>query len=81
MSVIVGQELDGISMVFSVPEGLPVEVPEGVERWKLKDRPNDWPMIYLKFTDRFEKWYVGVKHGKAVVPTHKIGSNTTGVFK
>ena len=38
---------------------LAVEIPEGVLRWRIKARQGTWALIYLKYADRTEEWYLG----------------------
>ena len=35
-----------------------VWLPDGVLRWKIRERPDEIPTLFLVFKDRLEKWYM-----------------------
>jgi len=45
--------------IFGEIPKLPVVVPDDVVRWKIRTRPERFAMIFLKFNNRIEEWYLG----------------------
>ena len=62
------------SPIFGTGNDLPVEVPPGVVRWKLRQRLTSFAMLYLKYPDRIEEWLVHEVDGK-IAPYMRRGQN------
>ena len=52
----------------------PVDVPAGVLRWRIRCRPDNVPFIFLRYSDRIERWYLGRESGR-VFPLYQSASN------
>jgi hypothetical protein len=54
-----------------------INLPAGVEKYRLKFRDNDFAILYLKYKDRIEKCSVGYSNG-FLYPSHTIAVNHNG---
>ena len=70
--------IDG-TPIFGETPNLPVNVPLGVTRWKIRVRPMEFTTIFLKYSNRIEK-YILYQRDNMLVPGIKQSENIRGYY-
>jgi hypothetical protein len=57
--------------IFGPVPDLPIKLPEGVVRYRLQSGEEEFALLFMRFTDRIEQWYVARRNSHLYPHTKK----------